>query len=153
MTAAPVDGPTPDLVELERLAKAATRGPWQQEKGSPNVVQPGYPSFDWICTVQVSNVEKWADNAAFIAAANPERILALLDALTAARTEAERAREALLELTNATLAYDTAIFACSNDPDKMSSFCSAQGDDLDTLYADWMAAARKASAYLAEVTP
>lgn len=30
--------------------------------------------------------------------------------------------------------YDKAIKSCANDPEKMSSFCTAQGDDLDELY-------------------
>ena len=45
-------------------------------------------------------------------------------------------------LADAVLAYDTAIHSCANDPEKMSSFCSAEGDDLDTLYFNMVNAAR-----------
>jgi hypothetical protein len=105
--AAHVDGPTPDLVDLERLAKAATPGPWEvagpwptvhvgtsdASKDDPDV---GYRHFDPLCRMvdptPTDDVCAHTD-AAFIAAANPTRILALLSAITAARTEAERARE------------------------------------------------------------
>lgn len=30
--------------------------------------------------------------------------------------------------------YDEAIHSCGNDPEKMASFCTAEGDDLDVLY-------------------
>lgn len=42
----------------------------------------------------------------------------------------------------AALAYDKAIAACGGDPAKMSSYCTAQGDDLDALYNDWLTKAR-----------
>lgn len=35
-------------------------------------------------------------------------------------------------------AYDRAIRRCANDPDKMATYCTAQGDSLDTLYMIWM---------------
>jgi len=47
-----------------------------------------------------------------------------------------------MELRDAVLAYDAAIQACANDPTKMSTFCSAEGDDLDDLYAAMLEAAR-----------
>ena len=34
--------------------------------------------------------------------------------------------------------YDRATRKCANDPEKMASFCPAQGDTLDDLYMDWM---------------
>lgn len=46
----------------------------------------------------------------------------------------------------AAIAYDDAIAACGNDPRQMSSFCTAQGDTLDSLYEDWI---RKSTAALA----
>ena len=45
----------------------------------------------------------------------------------------------------AAIAYDRAIRACANDPDKMASFCTLQGETLDTLYLDWR---EKAKYYL-----
>jgi hypothetical protein len=38
------------------------------------------------------------------------------------------------ELAEAVREYDEAIRSCANDPEKMASFCTAQGDDLDMLY-------------------
>lgn len=49
--------------------------------------------------------------------------------------QADGAVEQRDELATAVLAYDGAIRECANDPDKMASFCSATGDDLDALYA------------------
>ena len=66
----------------------------------------------------------------------PER-LRMLQALL---DENARLREAC----TAAIAYDDAIRLCGDDPSKMSSFCTASGDDLDTLYFDWMLKARKA---------
>ena len=50
----------------------------------------------------------------------------------------------LLAAANAALAYDRAIQACAGDPEKMSSFCTAQGDDLDALYFAWVDKSRAA---------
>lgn len=60
------------------------------------------------------------------------------------------AHDELVTAAKAALAYDPAIQGCANDPDKMSSHCTADGDDLDTLYAAWISASRAA---LAKVRP
>ena len=52
--------------------------------------------------------------------------------------------EGLTLACQAAIRYDDAIRSCANDPKKMASFCSAQGDDLDALYFDWITKARKA---------
>lgn len=44
------------------------------------------------------------------------------------------AQETLLVLAREVVAYDEAIQACANDPERMSSFCTAEGEDLDTLF-------------------
>lgn len=44
------------------------------------------------------------------------------------------------------IAYDEAITACADDPGRMSTFCTAQGADLDSLYAAWITSARAAMA-------
>lgn len=49
-----------------------------------------------------------------------------------------------IEACKAAIEYDKAIESCAGDPEKMSSFCTAQGDDLDTLYFDWMTKAKQA---------
>lgn len=33
--------------------------------------------------------------------------------------------------------YDSAIQQCGNDPERMASFCTAAGTNLDSLYARW----------------
>lgn len=48
------------------------------------------------------------------------------------------------ELAQAAIDYDTAIRSCADDPEKMSSFCTAAGDDLDTLYSRWITLAQAA---------
>lgn len=50
------------------------------------------------------------------------------------RPEAPLNDARLSELAKRVIDYDNAIESCGNDPDKMSSLCTAQGDDLDTLY-------------------
>jgi hypothetical protein len=98
--------PPVDLVELRRLAEAATSGPWRTDPG------PDYDPTDWVIfagprgkkatlVAQMNpdpSLEGWAttntalfgdaplgdarfDNAAYIAAANPATILYLLDLL------------------------------------------------------------------------
>ena len=52
----------------------------------------------------------------------------------------------LLASARAAIEYDTAIRSCANSPDRMSSYCSAQGDDLDALYAKWIVLSRAALA-------
>ncbi len=44
----------------------------------------------------------------------------------------------LLEACEAAIKYDEAIQSCANDPTKMASFCSAQDESLDMLYAYWL---------------
>ena len=55
-------------------------------------------------------------------------------------------RNALLAACEAGVRYDAAIASCANDPDKMASYCTAQGEDLDALYFDWLNRARAAIA-------
>lgn len=59
------------LADLRRLAEAATPGPWEQSEGGMYVDVVDDDS-------QVAEVIRRAD-AAFIAAANPAAVLALLD--------------------------------------------------------------------------
>ena len=48
----------------------------------------------------------------------------------------------LAEASEAALAYDFAIRSCANDPDKMASYCTSQGDTLDDLYLAWLTKSR-----------
>jgi hypothetical protein len=52
----------------------------------------------------------------------------------------------LLEAAEAALAYDAEIQGCANDPDRMASHCTAQGQTLDDLYERWIALSRAALA-------
>lgn len=48
--------------------------------------------------------------------------------------------EIFMRLPNLVLEYDKAIRSCADDPEKMSSFCTAEDDTLDDLYlqmVDW----------------
>lgn len=59
-------------------------------------------------------------------------------------TSAEGARAGLVKAAQAAIAYDKAIAACANDPASMSSYCTAHGESLDMLYANWIGAAEEA---------
>lgn len=52
----------------------------------------------------------------------------------------------MLEALEAAAAYDDAIEMCGNSPERMASFCTAEGDDLDALYARWQSLSRAALA-------
>lgn len=46
-------------------------------------------------------------------------------------------------LARAAIAYDEAIQRCAANPRKMSSYCTANGETLDSLYAEFIGLARK----------
>jgi hypothetical protein len=52
----------------------------------------------------------------------------------------------LLTAAEAAIAYDEAIQSCDNSPEKMATFCTAQGDSLDRLYDRWICLSRAAIA-------
>ncbi len=90
-----------------------------------------------------------------IADANGKIICLMFDPNTPSRRSFARAKanapvlatapELLLACEKA-LKYDAAIKSCANEPEKMASFCTAQGDSLDSLYAAWITASRDAIA-------
>lgn len=43
----------------------------------------------------------------------------------------------LLAAVQAGKSYRDALAQCADDPQRMASFCTAEGDDLDTLFAEW----------------
>lgn len=51
--------------------------------------------------------------------------------------------DAAHKLAEAVLAYNKAIQSCANDPKRMASFCTAQGDELDALYFKMVNLARE----------
>lgn len=77
-----------------------------------------------------------------------QRVQALIDLLQGGpRSQVEQLRAALSLGANAfgaAMEYDKAIRASANDPFLMASSCTAQGETLDTLYAGWLSATRKA---------
>jgi hypothetical protein len=44
----------------------------------------------------------------------------------------------LIGACKAALAYDKAVESCANDSNKMTSYCTAEGETLDRLYANWI---------------
>lgn len=52
--------------------------------------------------------------------------------------------EQIAAIARAAVAYDEAIMSCAEDPDKMSTYCTAEGEDLDALYFALMTKARSA---------
>lgn len=49
-------------------------------------------------------------------------------------------------LSEAVLAYDALLSSCANDPEKMSSARTVEGDDLDALYSAMLRAAHEVRA-------
>ena len=89
-----------DRKELRRLALEATPGPWQAGYALPGTPQPSYiivkGDVDFLLVTGGSSTgggpffpirERQAHNLSYIAAANPQVILALLDELEAAERE------------------------------------------------------------------
>lgn len=88
--------------ELEKLAKAATPGPWRWENGrlrAPDQTDSGIDEYvlcpDHDPRTDRADIEASEDDLAFIAAANPAAILSLLSDLRAAR-EARDAAETFI---------------------------------------------------------
>lgn len=135
-----------NYAELRAAVDAGpTPGPWRShEHGVGEFLVYRYnPILDQVAVVfinqdiryETGSMDQRGLDVAYIAAAHPEAIRALL---------AER--DALREAAQAALAYDSAIQSCANDPNAMSSFCTAVGDDLDTLYEAWITKSRAALA-------
>jgi hypothetical protein len=70
---------------------------------------------------------------------------AIAEALENSRQQNTMASNAMLvKAAKAALEYDQAINACANDPDAMATYCTAQGENLDMLYSNWISAAKEA---------
>ena len=88
---------TPDDAELRRLAEAATPGPWSLTDGDPAMIgqhwtirRQGVPG------ILISGFTYgWNGDAAYIAAANPAVVLALLDRLAHMTEARDNARAEL----------------------------------------------------------
>lgn len=102
----------PGLDALERLARSATPGPWRWGRGPSEVLlADGILAADG--SAVFANCGRGAgdpsdEDAAFIAAAHPAAVLALVAELRAARAEAARLRQALQAIQG---------WDCLNPPD------------------------------------
>lgn len=85
---------TPDLKELERLARAATPGPWTYDGDTWELSAPSRKGKVEIATIETGWTEPMESeqqaNIAYILAANPAAILSLIAELEQARKDAER---------------------------------------------------------------
>lgn len=123
-----------DLSELEKLARAATPGPWVAENyvdevglsviASDEADYISNPSRGQVCHVSVIAGATGDDrdgaktNAAYIAAANPETILALIaerDALRAGLEEIEAERDEALDWAATVDRHGTDLFDALGD--------------------------------------
>jgi len=57
----------------------------------------------------------------------------------------------MADALKAAVRYDDAIRSCANDPNRMSSYCTAAREDLDRLYLDWITKSRRALSKLEAV--
>ena len=87
---------TPDLKELERLARAATPGPWTYDDDTWELSAPSRKGKVEIATIETGWTEPMESeqqaNIAYILAANPAAILSLIAELEQAKKDAERYR-------------------------------------------------------------
>lgn len=87
-----------DEAELRKLAEAATPGPWHVANKTVALLQDDFFQVNslarWVCLVEDGTPFSKQD-AAFIAAANPMAIIALLDELTALRAKVKAQDKAL----------------------------------------------------------
>ena len=85
---------TPDLKELERLARAATPGPWTYDGDTWELSAPSRKGKVEIATIETGWTEPMESeqqaNIAYILAANPAAILSLIAELEQAKKDAER---------------------------------------------------------------
>ena len=135
-----------DYTELRKLADAAyPPGPWEVSTEDPTEVWDGRDS-DCIaeCDVDALMPDTIKANAAFIAAANPVRVLALLDELQdykdGARAEAERGDELAAEVKQSL-----------DELDNMRHFEKALIKERDALKAEVERLKASGNAWKAEV--
>ena len=92
----PAHHATPDVAELRRLAEAATPGPWSLTDGDPAMSGQHWTiRRQGVAGIRISGFTYgFNGDAAYIAAANPATVLALLDDADALRAELAHMREA-----------------------------------------------------------
>ena len=102
---------TPEALDLDRLkalAEAASKGPWTAHNAETR--EDGSPGCAWGVEQANGQIVVLHDfvapnDAAFIAAHNPETILRLLAELSRLRGEVERLQQALLDADGCSCAY------------------------------------------------
>lgn len=103
-----------DIDALEVLAKAATPGPWC-DRGFGSIQPESGGSLVAVTVTKGGCLPDYVENSAFVAAANPASILALIAEVRALRADAERYRWAIAYEDNA----ETLLAAVMNNaPDK-----------------------------------
>lgn len=114
-----------DPTELRRLAEAATPGPWLVDKKYFAFVTDanGNDVAQAESLVQVKDVEQSVLDAAYIAAANPSAVLALLDRLDLALIAIERCKATMEAMHPATGMPDEDVSRLYN------AMMEALGDD------------------------
>ena len=87
---------TPDLKELERLARAATPGPWTYDGDTWELSAPSRKGKVEVATIETGWTEPMESeqqaNIAYILAANPAYILSLIAELEQVKKDAARYR-------------------------------------------------------------
>jgi hypothetical protein len=105
---------TPTDKDLRALALKATDGPWEWEA-------PMYPGQECyvrgpgrcIAEVDCGDIEQIADdNAAFIAAANPQTVIGLLDRIEAAEAKAERLEQQAAQWKDEDRGHKASLHEC-----------------------------------------
>ena len=101
------------LTDLESLARAATPGTWINDEEYPMQVVVKDPKFEYrlICTCAYnSRRDEGRHNVDYIAALSPERVLAMIAVIEAAKAMRERCRyEVAGQLHGAACAFDAAL--------------------------------------------
>lgn len=107
----------PDLEELRRLANAATTGPWkaiQSANGERRFVCETATGLD-LFVADCSMLDEGKGNATFVAAANPQTVLSLLDRI-------KELEAAIVELQDHGTRFDLNPSILANDWNGVESF-------------------------------
>ena len=116
---------------MSSLTSSATPRPWYADKARPD----GYATDQDVIRGR-TRVNAVTDVVAVVT--KPEDVPVILRAVNA--------YAALIDAARAAITYDAAIQACANDPARMASFCTAEGENLDALYEAWITKSRVALA-------
>jgi lipopolysaccharide biosynthesis regulator YciM len=137
--------PEDDVRELRKALEAGpTPGPWVTDHANHNLVARDGDVYEYVCEVAPSEFSESEHDqareqvdAAYIAAASPDRIRRILDRLEAAERANERQEDALNRLQEWARAYP---LECFPEPDlkKAHQLLLAGGMTLDAISASNM---------------